>query len=119
MRCDHPIGVTRRAVVPLACYAMPKLIAFDIATIVQEIDAMTPLLWIVSFMLVPLAFPDSVIQFLKRKWPLNVMEGNQGESRTRGFVRVIGGSLLFGSLLGLLGGCVATVAVLLQHHLSR
>jgi len=77
---------------------------------------MTPLIWIILFMIVPLSFPDSVIHFLRRKWPLNVMQGNPGEPRARGFARILGGSLVFGSVLGLLGGCVATATWLLQSH---
>jgi hypothetical protein len=60
---------------------------------------MTPLVWIILFMLAPLAFPGSVIHFLRRRWPLNVMQANPGESRARGFARILTGSLLFGSVV--------------------
>ena len=78
---------------------------------------MAPLIWIILFMLVPVAFPSSVIHSLRRKWPLSLMQGNSGQPRALAFARIIGGSLLFGSVLGLFGGCVATAAWLLQSHL--
>jgi hypothetical protein len=78
---------------------------------------LTPLVWSILFMVVPLAFPGSFIHFLRRRWPLNVMQGNPGESRARGFARILSGSLLFGSVVGLLGGCVANAVWLLQFHL--
>ena len=78
---------------------------------------MIPLIWIVLFMLLPVAFPDSLINFLGSRFPLNVMRGNPGEPRAQCFLRIIGGSILFGVVLGLLGGCVAIAEWLLQPQL--
>jgi hypothetical protein len=77
---------------------------------------MTPLTWLILFMLAPVAFPSSVIHLLRRRWPFNVTQGEPGEPRARVFARIIGGSLVFGSVFGLFAGCVATAAWLLQSH---
>jgi hypothetical protein len=65
-------------------------------------------------MLVPVVIPDSVINSIKSKFPLNLLQPNPRETRTRTFLRLIGGTLLFGAIIGLLGGGVATAAWLLQ-----
>ena len=75
---------------------------------------MNPLTWIILFMLMPVAFPDSVINWIKGKFPLNLLQPNPMEPRSRNFMRFVGGILLFGSIMGLLGGSVATAAWFLQ-----
>jgi hypothetical protein len=78
---------------------------------------MTPVIWIILFMLVPVAFPDSLTNFVRSRFHLNVMRGTPGEPCVRGFLRIIGGSMLFGVVVGLFGGCVAMAVWLLHSHL--
>ena len=78
---------------------------------------MTPLIWIILFMLVPAVFPDSVLNHLASKFPLSLLQPNAREPRARRLMRFVGGILLFGGTVGLLGGIVATAAWFLQSHL--
>jgi len=78
---------------------------------------MTPWTWIILFMLVPVAFPDSVINSIRGQFPLNLLQPNPTEPRARSFIRFVGGILLFGGIMGLLGGTLATAVWGLQSQL--
>jgi hypothetical protein len=78
---------------------------------------MTPLVWFILFMVTPIAFPSSLLRLLSSRFPLNLMQGNPSEGRPKLFLRIIFASLLFGSILGVLGGFAATAVWLLPTHL--
>ena len=75
---------------------------------------MAPLVWFILFMVMPLAFPTSLLRLLSSRFPLNLMQGNSGEVRPKLFLRIVFSSLLFGGMLGLLAGCAALTAWLLS-----
>ena len=75
---------------------------------------MTPLVWFILFMVMPTAFPASLLRLLSSRFPLNLMQGNPSEGHPKFFLRIILSSLLFGAILGLLAGCAAMSAWLLN-----
>jgi hypothetical protein len=81
----------------------------------------SPLLWFIVLggaLAIPL--PQPLRKRLHNSFPLSLMRVHPGESRLMGFMRIIFSSVLFGCIVGLLGG--ATFMVVrgsLSHLVSK
>lgn len=77
---------------------------------------MTLVMWLVLFLSAGAVSEFAIGSRLAGKFPLSLMRGQAGDPRAVQFLRIVSSAVVMGTILGLLGGCVALALRLLIWH---
>ena len=84
---------------------VPPIGSSELVEKFKENGAVSPLLWFIVLVGIPaVPLPQRVRERLLGSFPLNLMRVNPGESRLAVFTRNMSASVLFGCIVGLVGG---------------